>query len=246
MPKTNSRHLKTERPSGVTIIVAIYFLFGFTVVVLGFQGYPFSTPQAFIIGLVAFLWGTGAVGLFRLRSWGWYLAVGGCVISLILYGIAIKQWFPLLEILTLPYLVERRDFFGLTKRIKKKWLNIAFVMLVITTIIWGASFYWTRKDYNKYIEGFFSEWYEQHWEEVDDLVSPKSYCGWNGGVYICRTVFLLFCAWLIFILLWRTRLETHDETEKREMKIEIDGKLESSMSRDHSYYSCNNLKNAEP
>lgn len=207
--KTDTRHLKVERPLGVNVIVAIYFLFGFAGIVLIFRGCPFEPLHTFI---VAFVLMVSAIGLVKLKCWGWCLTVGGSIISLILYGIAIKQWFPLLEIFTLPYLVGQREIFGVTKRIKKKWLKITFVVLVIATIIWGISFYRTRQEHNIY-EQQFLEWYSEHWKEVDLVVSVP-YCSWNGGVYVCRTLYLVSCAWTVFIVFWRTRLETIHEMKK--------------------------------
>jgi hypothetical protein len=212
--KENAGHLKTERPLGVNIIIAMYLLLSFSGTILVFLGYFFKPSYTFIavFGLLMFTLLVSAIGLFKLEYWGWYLAVGGSIGSLILYGIAIKQWFPLLEILTLPYLVGQREIFGVTKRIKKKWLKITFVTLVIATTIWGISFYWTRQEYNASVQRFL-EWLEEHYQETP-LCGYPAYFEWDGGVYVWRTLFLLFCAWTVFIVLWRTRLETIYEMKK--------------------------------
>ena len=217
MFKENAGHLKLERPLGVNIIIAMYLLLSFSGTILVFLGYFFKPSYTFIavFGLLMFTLLVSAIGLFKLKYWGWYLAVGGNIGSLILYGIAIKQWFPLLEILTLPYLIGRREIFGLTKRIKKKWLKITFVMLVIATIIWGISFCWTRQEYNASVQRFY-EWLEEQYQEVP-LRGYPAYFEWDGGVYVCRSFFLLFCAWTVFIVFWRTRLRTIDRIEKKKL-----------------------------
>lgn len=217
MLKENAGHLKTERPLGINVIIAMYLLLSFSGTILVFLGYFFKPSYTFIavFGLLMFTLLVSAIGLFKLKCWGWCLAVGGSIISLILYGIAIKQWFPLLEIFTLPYLVGQRGIFGVTKRIKKKWLKITFVTLVIATTIWGISFYWTRQEYNASVQRFL-EWVEEHYQETA-LWSYPAYFEWDGGVYVCRSFFLLFCAWTVFIVLWRTRLRTIDRIEKKNL-----------------------------
>jgi len=75
---------------------------------------------------------------------------------------------------------------------KMSKFKLAFIVLLIATIVWGIAFYITRQEYHRYIEWFSqSEWAE--W----GLAKP--YCGWNGGTYVCITAPFLLLAWIGFI-----------------------------------------------
>jgi len=101
-------------PLGVVIVSIINFLFGFIGLLIGCLSFP-SIPSflAFTTALTLLLSG---VGLLLLKRWAWWLAVLGCVASLITYFFVPLQSFPL-EIVVLPYLLWKRGVFG----IKFKW-----------------------------------------------------------------------------------------------------------------------------
>lgn len=67
--------------------------------------------------------------------------------------------------------------------------KLAFVVLLIATIVWGIAFYYTHQEYRK--------WYdEQQWDEWS-LRTP--YWAWNGGLYVIVAGEFLLVGWLIFI-----------------------------------------------
>ena len=76
---------------------------------------------------------------------------------------------------------------------KMSKFKLAFTVLLVATIIWGAAFYYTLQGYREYCEWLD----EQPWSKWD-LREP--YWTWNGGKYVAVTgVFLLF-TWIGFII----------------------------------------------
>jgi len=77
--------------------------------------------------------------------------------------------------------------------------KMAFIVLLIVTIIWGIAFYHTRQEYHKYVE----------WIESDECpIREKLMYKWDGigvyeerfgGRYIYGTAPFLFIAWFSFI-----------------------------------------------
>lgn len=74
--------------------------------------------------------------------------------------------------------------------------KLAFVVLVIATIVWGATFYWSVQEYNKY-----AKWI---WEHTFCVPSPYEY--WDGGPHIILSGFGLMLLWgLLFC--WNIRIK---------------------------------------
>jgi len=109
---TETREAKTKVPMGVIAVAVINFIFGFAGIFLGILGItlqPFLSLYIFVLSSILLVSG---LGLLELKSWAWYLAVGASIISLALYPLLPAQGFPL-EILVLPYLVWKREIFGI-------------------------------------------------------------------------------------------------------------------------------------
>lgn len=58
--------------------------------------------------------------------------------------------------------------------------KLAFVVLLIATMIWGIAFYCTFQEYRKYCELF---------RELEEF--PNQYYAWNGGLYVTIATSLL-------------------------------------------------------
>ena len=74
-------------------------------------------------------------------------------------------------------------------RVKVSKLKLAFVVLLIATMIWGIAFHHTFQEYRKYCE-----WFRESEEGL-----PDSYYAWNGGLYVTITTELLLLMWIPLI-----------------------------------------------
>ena len=66
--------------------------------------------------------------------------------------------------------------------------KLAFMVLLIATMIWGIAFFYTFQEYRKYCELF---------RELDEF--PNQYYTWNGGLYVTIATSLLLIAWIPLI-----------------------------------------------
>jgi hypothetical protein len=71
-------------------------------------------------------------------------------------------------------------------------LKLAFLVLVISTTVWGIAFASTLREYQKYLE----EWRHSDWSEWG-LANP--YWMWNGGTYAFVTGEFLLLGWVAFL-----------------------------------------------
>jgi len=77
------------------------------------------------------------------------------------------------------------------ERIKMKMskFKLAFVVLLVGTMVWGIAFCYTLQEYRNNCERFR----ESKWE------LPSPYYVWNGGLYITITTSFLLVVWIPFI-----------------------------------------------
>jgi len=76
-------------------------------------------------------------------------------------------------------------------RIKMSRFKLAFIVLLIATIVWGIVFYWSLQEYYKYVK------------ECGMWAIPKPYFTWDGAIYIIISGVVLLCAWIVFgVHLW--------------------------------------------
>ncbi len=119
-----------KRPIGVTIIAILSFLAGLAEIfgglallavsaMVGFDPAAYGILGAFlgVIGVVLLLLGlitlAVAIGLWRMRSWAWWIAIIVNVIS-ILISIGSFSWFSLIfPVIIVIYLIVIRDKFGI-------------------------------------------------------------------------------------------------------------------------------------
>ena len=89
--------------------------------------------------------------------------------------------------------------------------KLAFIVLLIATIIWGSAFYHTLQEYRKHREWLESEECPiiERLKYLWDGLEP--YWLWNGGKYVCSAGIFLFVAWIGFIV---TVLEKLSERKK--------------------------------
>jgi hypothetical protein len=73
----------------------------------------------------------------------------------------------------------------------KNRFRLAFVVLIIATIVWGIVFYYTLQQYYEFVEGL-SE-LERKW----GLWDP--WWRWDGMPYVIIAGVSLFCAWVLLI-----------------------------------------------
>ena len=74
--------------------------------------------------------------------------------------------------------------------------TLAFMVLLIATIVWGIVFYYTLQEYHKYLEWLESqEW----WELYEKWGLLKPWWMWNGMVYVIVAGMFLLVAWVYFI-----------------------------------------------
>jgi hypothetical protein len=73
-------------------------------------------------------------------------------------------------------------------RMKVSRFELAFVLLLIATMIWGIAFYYTFQEYRGYFELF---------RELEE--SPNQYYAWNGGLYVTIATSLLLIVWIPLI-----------------------------------------------
>jgi len=90
----------------------------------------------------------------------------------------------------------------------KNRFRLAFVVLVIATIVWGIVFYYTLQEYYKFVEGL-SE-FERTW----GLWDP--WWRWNGMPYIIITGFCLLYVW---VLLTRSYLSSKSKWRARAINV---------------------------
>jgi hypothetical protein len=113
-----------KRSLGVTIIAIVNFMFGLGGISVGLSGLYIQLYLSFCALATGFVLLIAGVGLLELKSWAWYLTVGGCISSLTVYVWLQPHWFPL-EIVVLPYLIWKRKSFGVMKeKSKMKALSI--------------------------------------------------------------------------------------------------------------------------
>lgn len=67
--------------------------------------------------------------------------------------------------------------------------KLAFMVLLIATMLWGISFYYTTQGYCKYCE-----WFRESEEGL-----PNPYYAWNGGLYVTIATEFLLLVWIPFI-----------------------------------------------
>ena len=83
---------------------------------------------------------------------------------------------------------------------KMSKFKIVFIILLIATIIWSITFYYTRQEHRKYIA-----WLESEECPIRERLrylwdgSESAYWRWNGGKYVCLTAPFLLVAWIGFI-----------------------------------------------
>jgi len=73
----------------------------------------------------------------------------------------------------------------------KNRFKLAFVALLIATIVWGIFFYRILQEYREYIEGL-SE-LERIWG------TPTPWVDWNGMPYVILAGMVLLIAWALLI-----------------------------------------------
>jgi hypothetical protein len=66
--------------------------------------------------------------------------------------------------------------------------KLAFIVLLIATIIWGITSYYTLQEYRKYCERF-----------RESGEPPNQYYAWNGGLYVTIATSFLLVVWIPFI-----------------------------------------------
>jgi len=94
---------------------------------------------------------------------------------------------------------------------KMSRFKLAFIILLIATIVWGSAFYYTLQEHRKYIAWLESEEcplierLKYLWDGLD-----SAYWLWNGGKYVCQTAPLLFFAWMGFIALAKGKLSVKE------------------------------------
>ncbi|MDH5266486.1 MAG: hypothetical protein OEW62_02270 [Candidatus Bathyarchaeota archaeon] len=67
--------------------------------------------------------------------------------------------------------------------------KLAFTVLLIATIIWGITFYYTLQEYRRYCE----------WFKGSEGELPNPYYAWNGGLYVTAMTEILLLVWIPFI-----------------------------------------------
>jgi len=82
----------------------------------------------------------------------------------------------------------------------KNRFRLAFVVLVIATIVWGIVFYGTLQEYYRFVEGL------SELERMWGLWDP--WWRWNGMPYVVIAGICLFCAW---VLLTRSYLSSESK-----------------------------------
>ena len=85
----------------------------------------------------------------------------------------------------------------------RNWFKLAFVVLLIVTIVWGIFFYRILQEYREYIEGL-SE-LERIWG------TPTPWVDWNGMPYVILAGMVLLIAWALLIASY---LRARDENGK--------------------------------
>jgi len=70
--------------------------------------------------------------------------------------------------------------------------KLAFVVLLITTTIWGIAFYYTLQEYREYCKWFR----ESEWGKWG---LPNRYYAWNGGLYVTIATGFLLVVWIPFV-----------------------------------------------
>jgi hypothetical protein len=78
--------------------------------------------------------------------------------------------------------------------------KLAFVVLLVATIVWVIAFYYTLQEHRKYIA-----WLESEECPIRERLKylwdgwESAYWRWNGGKYVCLTAPFLLVAWICFI-----------------------------------------------
>jgi len=70
--------------------------------------------------------------------------------------------------------------------------KLAFTVLLIATIIWGITFYYTLQGYREYCE-----WFDE--QPLSEWGLRKPYWCWNGGLYVLVIGGFLTVTWIGFI-----------------------------------------------
>jgi uncharacterized membrane protein (DUF2068 family) len=103
--------MEGKRTLGIKLLVSLNAIFGSIGIAFGLLSGSLYQLTLSLMLLIS------AVGLFKLKSWGWWLAVLGCIISIIGYIFTTLQGFPL-ETVILPYLLLKMKTFGIKIRRK--------------------------------------------------------------------------------------------------------------------------------
>lgn len=85
----------------------------------------------------------------------------------------------------------------------KNRFKLAFVALLIATIVWGILFYLILQEYREYIEGL------SELERIWGIITP--WWDWNGMPYVTLAGMGLLVAWALLIASY---LRARDENRK--------------------------------
>ena len=85
----------------------------------------------------------------------------------------------------------------------KNRFKLAFVALLIATIVWGIAFYLILQEYREYIEGL------SELERIWGIITP--WWDWNGMPYVILAGMGLLVAWALLIASY---LRARDENRK--------------------------------
>ena len=103
------RRMEGKRTLGIKLLVSLNAIFGSIGIAFGLLSGSLYQLTLSLMLLIS------AVGLYKLKSWGWWLAVLGCTMSLIGYVFLPLRGFPL-EIVVLLYLFLEMKTFGIGRR----------------------------------------------------------------------------------------------------------------------------------
>lgn len=82
----------------------------------------------------------------------------------------------------------------------KNRFKLAFVVLLIATIVWGILFYLILQEYYKFVEGL------SELERMWGLWDP--WWRWNGMPYVITAGIGLLCAWMLLIASYLSSAES--------------------------------------
>ena len=85
----------------------------------------------------------------------------------------------------------------------RNWFKLAFVVLLIVTIVWGILFYLILQEYREYVERL------SELERIWGIITP--WWDWNGMPYVILAGMVLLIAWALLIASY---LRARDENGK--------------------------------